>query len=198
MGLFRKTSPRRAEFEREALPYLDNVYATALRLTRSPSDAEDLVQDTLLKAYRFYDRFEAGTNMKAWLFIILRNTFYSECRKRKREVQDVDGQYSSTLAEHPGQIGHLDFEDFRDALDKLPADQREALILICASGFSYEEAAEICECAVGTMKSRVNRARNRLSEILSVDSAEEFGPDQSVRAAVTASPGGMEKISAMD
>jgi len=119
-------------------------------------------------------------------------------RKRKREVQDVDGQYSSTLAEHPGQIGHLDFEDFRDALDKLPADQREALILICASGFSYEEAAEICECAVGTMKSRVNRARNRLSEILSVDSAEEFGPDQSVRAAVTASPGGMEKISAMD
>ncbi|MAB00156.1 MAG: RNA polymerase subunit sigma [Stappia sp.] len=187
-----------AEIREEIISCIPSLRAFAASLVGVGDRADDLVQEALMKAWANISRFQAGTNMKAWLFIILRNTFYSECRKRKREVQDVDGQYSSTLAEHPGQIGHLDFEDFRDALDKLPADQREALILICASGFSYEEAAEICECAVGTMKSRVNRARNRLSEILSVDSAEEFGPDQSVRAAVTASPGGMEKISAMD
>ena len=187
-----------AEIREEIITCIPSLRAFAASLVGVGDRADDLVQEALMKAWANIDRFQAGTNMKAWLFIILRNTFYSECRKRKREVQDVDGQYSSTLAEHPGQIGHLDFEDFRDALDKLPPDQREALILVCASGFSYEEAAEICECAVGTMKSRVNRARTRLSEVLSVDSAEEFGPDQSARAAMTTSPGGMEKISAMD
>lgn len=187
-----------AEIRDEIIACIPSLRAFAASLAGGGRPADDLVQDALVKAWSNISRFQAGTNMKAWLFTILRNTFYSDCRKRKREVQDVDGQYSSTLAEPPGQIGHLDFEDFRDALAQLPDDQREALILICASGFSYEEAAEICECAVGTMKSRVNRARNRLSELLRVDSANDFGPDQSARAAVTASAGGMEKISAMD
>ena len=103
-----------------------------------------------------------------------------------REVEDRDGSKAAELAVHPGQPGHVDMQDFRRALNVLPADQREALILVGAAGFSYEEAAAICDCAVGTIKSRVNRARTRLSELLSIDSADEFGPDQSTRAILTA------------
>ena len=110
--------------------------------------------------------FQPGTNLKAWLFTILRNEFYSQMRKRGREVQDSDGIMTARLAVHPSQHGMLDLEDFRAALELLPEDQREAIILIGASGFSYEEAAEICDCAVGTIKSRVSRARTRLQEIL--------------------------------
>ncbi|MHC5652393.1 sigma-70 family RNA polymerase sigma factor [Stappia sp.] len=186
------------EIKEEIVSCIPSLRAFAASLVGVGDRADDLVQETLMKAWANMNRFKAGTNMKAWLFIILRNTFYSDYRKKKREVQDVDGQYSATLAEHPGQHGHLDFEDFRNALDALPEDQREALILICASGFSYEEAAEICGCAVGTMKSRVNRARNRLSETLSIDSAEEFGPDRSVQAVISVSSVPAVKIRAME
>ena len=108
--------------------------------------------------------FKEGTNLKAWLFTILRNTYFSERRKRRREVEDADGSYAARLATHPAQHGHMEMQDFRAALVRLPDDQREALILVGAAGFSYEEAAEISGCAVGTIKSRVNRARNRLGE----------------------------------
>ncbi|MCB8828554.1 sigma-70 family RNA polymerase sigma factor, partial [Escherichia coli] len=101
-------------------------------------------------------------NIKAWLFTILRNEFYSQMRKRGREVQDSDGIFTEQLSVHPSQYGALDLQDFRKALEKLPDDQREAIILVGASGFSYEEAADICACAVGTIKSRVSRARTRL------------------------------------
>ena len=114
-------------------------------------------------------RSSEGTNLKAWLFTILRNTYFSERRKRRREVEDADGSYAATLATHPEQHGHMDMQDFRAALARLPDDQREALILVGAAGFSYEEAAEISGCAVGTIKSRVNRARNRLGEMLGMD-----------------------------
>jgi RNA polymerase sigma-70 factor, ECF subfamily len=132
------------------------------------------------------DSFQPGTNMSAWLFTILRNLFRSDYRKRRREVEDTDGSYAESLKSHPEQYGRVEFEEFRRALSQLPADQREALILVGASGFSYEEAAAICQCAVGTIKSRVNRARTRLSELLAIDSADEFGPDQSTRAILTA------------
>jgi RNA polymerase sigma-70 factor (ECF subfamily) len=101
-------------------------------------------------------------------------------------VEDTDGSYAESLKSHPEQNSRLEFQEFRAALAKLPPDQREALILVGASGFSYEEAAAICECAVGTIKSRVNRARTRLADLLAIEGAEDFGPDQSTRAIMAA------------
>src|SRR5690606_12531850 len=121
------------------------------------------------KAWTNLASFTPGTNMRAWLFTILRNTFYSHHRKLRREVQDVEGEHAARLATRPAQDGHMEFRDFESALDRLPADQREALVLVGASGFSYEEAAEICHCAVGTVKSRVNRARAKLADLLGLD-----------------------------
>jgi RNA polymerase sigma-70 factor (ECF subfamily) len=146
-------------------------------LAQNADKADDLVQETLVKAWDKHASFQPGTNLKAWLFTILRNEFYSQMRKRGREVQDSDGLMTARLAVHPAQQGQLDLEDFRTALEQLPEDQREAIILIGASGFSYEEAAEICGCAVGTIKSRVSRARARLQDILKISGEDDFGPD---------------------
>jgi RNA polymerase sigma-70 factor, ECF subfamily len=162
---------------KELLEHIPNLRAFAMSLSGSADRADDLVQEALVKAWSNLDSYEVGTNMRAWLFTILRNAFYSELRKRRREVEDADGAMAARLATHPVQSGHMDFQDFRIALEQLPPDQREALILIGASGMSYEEAANICDCAVGTVKSRVNRARTRLAEILSIESAAEYGPD---------------------
>lgn len=151
--------------------------AFAMSLSGNPDRADDLVQETLVKAWSNLGSFVEGTNMPAWLFTILRNIYYSEYRKRRREVSDSEGTIAARLATAPAQNGHMDFLDFREALQKLPADQREALVLIGASGMSYEEAAGICNCAVGTMKSRVNRARNRLIELLSIGSGSDFASD---------------------
>ena len=164
------------------LSAVPSLRAFAISLSGNVDRADDLVQETLLRAMANIDSFQPGTNMSAWLFTILRNLFRSEYRKRRREVEDADGSYADTLTSHPEQHGRIEFEEFRKALSQLPPDQREALILVGASGFSYEEAAGICSCAVGTIKSRVNRARTRLSELLAIDSADDFGPDQSTRA----------------
>ncbi len=126
-----------------------------------------------MKAWANLSRYEAGTNLRAWLFTILRNTFYSEHRKHRLEIEDADGHLAAGLSTPARQNDHMDFEDFRVALLQLAPDQREALILVGASGLSYEEAAEICGCAVGTIKSRVNRARGRLGELLGLESANE-------------------------
>ena len=172
---------------REAmLAAVPSLRAFAISLSGNVDRADDLVQETLLRAMANINSFEPGTNMSAWLFTILRNLFRSEYRKRRREVEDVDGSYAESLKSHPEQHSRVEFEEFRGALAKLPPDQREALLLVGASGFSYEEAAAICDCAVGTIKSRVNRARTRLSELLSIDSADEFGPDHTTRAILTA------------
>ena len=159
-----------------------NLRAFAVSLTGSFDRADDLVQDTLLRALSHIDRFERGTNLNAWLFTILRNLFHSEYRKRKREVEDVDGTYAAKLKTAPDQGSWLDFQDFRTALAKLPADQREALLLVGAQGFSYEDAANIMGCAIGTVKSRVNRARMRLAGLLSLDDVEDLGADRLMRA----------------
>lgn len=164
-------------FKAEMLALLPNLRAFAISLCGRSDRADDLVQDAIMKAWAKQESFQMGTNMKAWLFTILRNEFYSQMRKRGREVQDTDGVFTSKLAGHPEQHGSLDLKDFRVALDKLPEDQREAIILVGASGFAYEEAADICGCAVGTIKSRVSRARSRLAELLSVDDEGDFGPD---------------------
>ncbi len=173
-------------FKRELLATLPNLRAFAVSLTGRQDRADDLVQDTILKAWAKQSSFELGTNIKAWLFTILRNEFYSQMRKRGREVQDSEGAFTERLSVHPAQYGSLDLSDFKKALDQLPEDQREAIILVGASGFSYEEAAEICECAVGTIKSRVSRARTRLQEILAVSGQAEYGPD-AIAAQVTGS-----------
>src|SRR6201992_1599099 len=143
----------------EMLAAVPSLRAFAISLSGNVDRADDLVQETLLRALANIHSFQPGTNMPAWLFTILRNLFRSEYRKRRREVEDNDGRFAETLKTHPEQNSRIEFEEFQQALAKLPADQREALILVGASGFSYEETAEICGCAVGTVKSRVTRAR---------------------------------------
>ncbi len=175
---------------REAmLAAVPSLRAFAISLSGNVDRADDLVQETLLRAMANIDSFQPGTNMSAWLFTILRNLFRSEYRKRRREVEDTDGSFAEGLKSHPEQLGRVEFQEFRAALSQLPAEQREALILVGASGFSYEEAADICECAVGTIKSRVNRARSRLAKLLSIDSVEDFGPDHTMRAVLIGQDG---------
>ena len=164
-------------FKSDLLAAIPSLRAFAVSLAQNSDRADDLVQETLVKAWDKQASFQPGTNLKAWLFTILRNEFYSQMRKRGREVQDSEGAMTARLAVHPSQEGKLDLDDFRNALQQLPEDQREAIILIGASGFSYEEAAEICDCAVGTIKSRVSRARARLQEILKISGEAEYGPD---------------------
>lgn len=151
----------------DMLAAIPKLRAFAISLCGRTARADDLVQETLLRGWAHIGSFEPGTNLVAWLYTILRNEFYSEFRRLRREVPDPDGNHAATLTSRPAQDGHMEFQDFRAALAKLAADHREALILVGASGLSYEEAAQVCGCAVGTMKSRVNRARARLAELLS-------------------------------
>jgi RNA polymerase sigma-70 factor (ECF subfamily) len=162
----------------DILAVIPNLRAFAISLCGNLDRADDLVQETILKAWNKLGSFVEGTNLRAWLFTILRNSYFSEYRKRRREVADSDGALAAKLATAPAQNSHMDMLDFRAALDRLKIDQREALILIAGSGLSYEEAASICGCAVGTMKSRVHRARKRVAEILLISSSSEFGNDE--------------------
>lgn len=157
----------------ELIEHLPAMRAFALSLTRNSAAADDLVQDAVVKAWSNFDKFQQGTNMRAWLFTILRNSFYSHLRKRRREVEDVDGVHSGALFVEASQSEHIRMREFRHALGLLPEDQREALVLVGAAGYSYEETAEICGCAVGTIKSRVNRARRKLASLLDEDGANE-------------------------
>jgi len=175
------------------LAAVPSLRAFAISLCGNVDRADDLVQEALLRAWANLDSFEPGTNMSAWLFTILRNLFRSEYRKRRREVEDAEGSYAESLTSLPNQASHLEMDEFRRALELLPTDQRESLILVGASGFSYEEAAKICGCAVGTIKSRVNRARSRLAVILSIESADDFGPDHETRAAVGTATAGWRR-----
>ncbi len=172
----------------EVLAALPSLRAFAMSLVHDRNRADDLVQDTIMRAWRAIDRFERGTNLNAWLFTILRNLYHSEHRKKQREVDDPDGTYAATLRTAPDQQSHLDFEDMRSALAKLSPDQREALLLVAAEGMSYEDAAVVCGTVVGTIKSRVNRARQRLAELLGYDQVEEIGPDHVTKAALQPHP----------
>lgn len=154
------------DFQKDLEALLPNLRAFARSLTGTTDRADDLVQEALVRAWNFRDRFQPGTNLKAWLFTILRNAHISERRRRKWEVEDVDGEYAGQLSVSGEQTAHMDMLEFEAAFATLPTDQREALLLIGAEGFSYEEAALMCACAVGTMKSRVNRARARLASKL--------------------------------
>jgi RNA polymerase sigma-70 factor, ECF subfamily len=177
------TTDPSARLRDELIASMPNLRAFAISLSGDVNTANDLMQETLTKAWANRDKFQEGTNFKAWLFTILRNTFFSDLRRSRREIQDVDGEHAARLSSPPEQNGHLDLQDFGRALDLLSADQREALILVGAEGFSYEEAAEVCGCAVGTIKSRVNRARNRLAELMGITSLSDLGPERVDQAA---------------
>ncbi|MBB4198925.1 RNA polymerase subunit sigma [Rhodoblastus sphagnicola] len=164
-----------AEFKTALLAQVAQLRFFALSLTNMPDRADDLVQETLIKAWAASNRFQEGTSIRAWLFTIMRNTFYSDYRKARREVQDTDGEEAAKLMSYPEQGGCLDLQDLKIALAQLSEDHREAILLVGASGVSYEEAAAICDCAVGTIKSRVNRARQKLMELMGIDAPEEIG-----------------------
>lgn len=157
----------------ELLTHLPALRAFAMSLTRNSAAADDLVQDTIEKAWKNIASFTPGTNMRAWLFTIQRNAFYSSRRKVKREVEDVDGAMAGALSEKPAHDGRLAMNDFRRAFEQLPDEQREALILVGGEGFAYEEAARMCGVAVGTIKSRANRGRKRLAELLHLAEGED-------------------------
>lgn len=142
-------------------------------LSHNASDADDLVQDTLIKAWSNRDKFEDGTNLRAWLFTILRNTYYTNMVRRRREVRDEDGAYAATLTSPASQDWSLAMSALEAAMKRLPHEHREALILVGGAGLTYEEAAEICGCALGTIKSRVNRARTRLLKLMEADAVAD-------------------------
>ncbi|MEO9779962.1 MAG: RNA polymerase sigma factor [Sedimentitalea sp.] len=173
----------------ELVDHLPAMRAFALSLARNSATADDLVQDTVVKAWSNLDKFQEGTNLRAWLFTILRNTYYSMHRKQKREVGDPEGVMTEAMSEKPHHDGRLALNDFRDAFAQLPAEQREALVLVGAEGFSYEDAAEMCGCAVGTIKSRTNRARKRLAELMHLDDEDDLElTDAATMAVVTRQP----------
>ena len=166
-------------FKAELIELLPSLRAFARSLAHNSAQADDLVQDTPVKPLANVDRFEPGTNMRAWLFTILRNHYYSQLRKLKREVEDADGKFAARIAVRPEQDGSVDLEDFKIAFGQLAPDHREVLTLVGASGCSYEEAAQICGCAVGTIKSRVNRARRKLADLLGLDDDGQPIPSES-------------------
>ena len=157
----------------EVVGLIPTLRAFAWSLCHNGSDADDLVQDTLIKAWTNREKFEPGTNLRAWLFTILRNTYYTTVLRRRREVRDELGEYAGTLKTPATQDWSIAMGALEAALQKLPAEHREALILVGAAGLSYEEVAEICGCALGTIKSRVNRARARLLKIMDATDANE-------------------------
>ncbi|MBS0233976.1 MAG: sigma-70 family RNA polymerase sigma factor [Proteobacteria bacterium] len=163
----------------QAIP---NLRAFAHSLSGDAQLSNDLVQETLLKAWTHKDSFVPDSNLKAWLFTILRNTYFTYYRKQQREELDED--HAAMSASVPAtQLTHLEFDDMQKALMRLSADHREALLLITAEGFSYEDAAHVCGCAVGTMKSRVNRARSRLlEEMTGQPTSPETNEDSSVKS----------------
>ena len=165
----------RARFRQHLLAAIPKLRAFALSLASHADYADDLVPETLMKAWNHQASFQDGTNIKAWLFTILRNEYFSQLRKRRREVEDADGDYAGSVMTPGGQESQLDMADLRIALQQLPDDQREAVVLVGASGFSYQEVADICHVPVGTVKSRVNRARTKLAALLGTDAALTAG-----------------------
>jgi len=162
-----------ADWRDQVIALIPALRAFAWSISRNGADADDLVQDTLIKAWSHRDKFETGTNLRAWLFTILRNTYYTSVVRRRREVRDEDDQHARALTLQPTQEWGLAIHALQAALDQLPSEHREALILVGAAGLSYEEAADICGCALGTIKSRVNRARARLLKVMDIDTPSD-------------------------
>lgn len=176
-----------AEFRRQLLAVTPSLRRFAISLAHDATAADDLVQDTLLRAWKNRTSFQPGTNFEAWTFTILRNNFYSG-RRKHREVQDDDGSYAARLTSLPEQGSRLELQDVQGALDQIPQVMREALMLVTVSGLPYEEAAAIMGCQLGTVKSRVSRARDLLARALGYTGAE-IGSDAVLLSALGGSRG---------
>ncbi|MGY6548443.1 MAG: RNA polymerase sigma factor [Roseinatronobacter sp.] len=173
----------------EIVTHLPALRAFARGLCGNATAADDLVQDTVLKAWSKFHLFNEGTNLRAWLFTILRNTFLSDRRKLAKEVADVDGVHAARLTTKPDHDGRLALQELNTALRTLPVEQREALLLVGALGFSVEEAAETCGCAPGTIKSRANRGRAALAKLLQLDRGDNLdATDASISAVLAVAP----------
>ncbi|MCV6593073.1 MAG: RNA polymerase sigma factor [Silicimonas sp.] len=176
-----------ADPREEIVEHLPALRAFALSLTRNRALADDIVQDTVIKAWTGFEAFQQGTKLRAWLFTILRNNFYSHHRRARREIEDVDGLHAARLAVSPSHDGRLMLGEVLAAFEQLTAEQREVLLLVGASGFSYDEAAEICGVSLGTVKSRINRGRRALGDMLGYGGGASFNTtDQMTRAAMGA------------
>jgi RNA polymerase sigma-70 factor (ECF subfamily) len=181
-------TPAERSFEEQALPFMDQLYAAALRMTRNPSDAQDLVQETFVKAFAAWAQFHQGTNLKAWLYRILTNTFINNYRKKQREpyqtpIEDLEdwqlGGAESTTARaarsaEAEAIDHLPDSDVKNALQAIPEDFRMAVYFADVEGFSYQEIADIMKTPIGTVMSRLHRGRRMLRDLLS-DYARDRG-----------------------
>lgn len=172
-----KETLSREDFKRELTELIPQMRAFSRSLCSNMAEAEDLAQEAMLKAWRSRERFEPGTNMKAWVFTIVRNHFYSEKRRSWRKQSLDPGIAEATLVANDNPGMKMDLLALKNAIDQLPDDQREALILVGAGGFAYDEAAKICGCAVGTVKSRVSRARKALETIFD-DPKNSFNADK--------------------
>ena len=167
------TSTDDEAFKRELVQLIPHLRAFARSLCGDPTAADDLAQEAMMKAWDARASYQIGTNMKAWTFMILRNQFYSEKRRSWRQTQLDQEAAERTLVAVDNPEAPVALDELRQGLAMLPPEQREALILVGAGGFAYEEAAEICGCALGTIKSRVNRARARLLKIMDADDATD-------------------------
>ena len=174
------------DFTNETLPHENALYNYALKISGNTDDAQDLVQETYYKAYRHFDKFQSGTNSKAWMFMILKNTFINDYRKSKREPYKLDYEqiqnFYKNVKSDRSEENNLDKEFYNDlfddelteAIDQLPTKMREVFLLCDLEGYSYEETAELVDCPIGTVRSRLHRARHMLQEIL-FDYAKEKG-----------------------